>query len=153
MSKAKKGPLKDTAIETMMAHVINAVLTDSGLHPSLIEEVVFGNVLENGSGALQARMAQFLARMDVRTPVSSVNRLCSSGLESCAIIASKIKAGVIDIGIGGGVESMSRGKISDVIHPSLLGEKVKWNKMACECMVPMGNCSEELSRRFRQNRR
>jgi len=49
----------------------------------------------------------FLAGFPDTTSVVAVNRLCSSGLEACSIIAAKIKAGVIDIGIGSGVESMS----------------------------------------------
>ncbi|MFM7854152.1 MAG: hypothetical protein ACKO96_20080 [Flammeovirgaceae bacterium] len=48
-------------------------------------------------------MAMFLAGFPDTTSIVAVNRLCSSGLESCAIIASKIKAGVIDVGIGSGV--------------------------------------------------
>ncbi len=53
------------------------------------------------------RMAQFLAGFPDTTSIMTINRLCSSGLESCATVAAKIKAGVIDIGIGAGVESMS----------------------------------------------
>lgn len=52
-------------------------------------------------------MAQFLAGFPDTTSIMVVNRLCSSGLEACATIAAKIKMGVIDIGIGSGVESMS----------------------------------------------
>ena len=52
-------------------------------------------------------MAMFLAGYSDTTPIIAINRLCSSGLEACAIIASKIKTGVIDIGVGSGVESMS----------------------------------------------
>jgi acetyl-CoA acyltransferase 1 len=52
-------------------------------------------------------MAMFLAGFPDTTSVVTINRLCSSGLETCAIIAAKIKSGVIDIGIGSGVESMS----------------------------------------------
>ena len=49
----------------------------------------------------------FLAGFPDTTTIVAINRLCSSGLESCAMIASKIHSGTIDIGIGGGVESMS----------------------------------------------
>jgi len=52
-------------------------------------------------------MAMFMAGFPDTTSIMTVNRLCSSGLESCATIAAKIKMGVIDIGIGSGVESMS----------------------------------------------
>ena len=61
-------------------------------------------------------MAMFLAGFPDTVPITAINRLCSSGLESCAIIASKIKAGIIDIGIGGGVESMSFYKMTDWVR-------------------------------------
>jgi acetyl-CoA acyltransferase 1 len=52
-------------------------------------------------------MGMFMAGLPDTTCIVSINRLCSSGLEACAMIAAKIKAGQIDIGIGGGVEQMS----------------------------------------------
>jgi acetyl-CoA acyltransferase 1 len=48
-------------------------------------------------------MGSLLAGFPVTTTVMAVNRFCSSGLEACAIIASKIRSGIIDIGIGAGV--------------------------------------------------
>jgi acetyl-CoA acyltransferase 1 len=54
--------------------------------------------------AISSRMAGFLAGFPDTTTLMSVNRLCSSGLEACAVIASKIRAGIIDLGIGSGVE-------------------------------------------------
>jgi acetyl-CoA acyltransferase 1 len=48
-------------------------------------------------------MAMFLAGFPDTTSIVAINRLCSSGLEACAIIAAKIKSGVIDVGIGSGV--------------------------------------------------
>lgn len=52
-------------------------------------------------------MGMYLAGFPDSTCCCAVNRLCSSGLESVSMIAAKIKSGTIDIGIGGGVESMS----------------------------------------------
>jgi acetyl-CoA acyltransferase 1 len=48
-------------------------------------------------------MGMFLAGFPETTTVMAVNRLCSSGLEACTIIAAKIRAGILDIGIGAGV--------------------------------------------------
>lgn len=61
-------------------------------------------------------MGAFLAGIPDTTPIVSINRLCSSGLEACGIIASKITAGVIDIGIGSGVESMSLYDMNDSVN-------------------------------------
>lgn len=49
-------------------------------------------------------MAGFLANFPDTTTLMAVNRLCSSGLEACAVVASKIRAGIIDLGVGSGVE-------------------------------------------------
>ena len=63
-----------------------------------------GNVLAPGAGATSVRMGMFLAGYPDTVPSVTVDRLCSSGLEAVSIIATKIKSGLINIGIGGGVE-------------------------------------------------
>ena len=65
-------------------------------------------------------MAMLLAGYPDTTSVVTINRLCSSGLESCSIIAAKIEAGVIDIGIGAGVESMSMYSMKDWVDEAKL---------------------------------
>ena len=77
------------------------------LKPVDCQDIAVGNNLQPGAGEIPNRMAMFLAGFPDTTSVVAINRLCSSGLEACAIIASKIKAGVIDVGIGSGVETMS----------------------------------------------
>lgn len=52
-------------------------------------------------------MAGFLAGFPETTSLVTINRFCSSGLEACAIVAGKIRAGHIDLGVGCGVESMT----------------------------------------------
>lgn len=49
-------------------------------------------------------MAAFLAGFPDTTCLTAINRFCSSGIEACAVIAAKIKTGMLDIGIGAGVE-------------------------------------------------
>jgi len=73
---------------------------------------------------MPARMAALLAGFPDTTSVMGVNRLCSSGLESVSIIASKIKSGVIDMGIGAGVESMSLFDMNAGIDPEKISEAV-----------------------------
>ena len=80
----------------------------------------------------------FLANIPDTTPIVAINRLCSSGLESCAIIASKIKSGVIDIGIGGGVESMSMYSMKDWVREDLLSNEAKSNQKAMLTLMSMG---------------
>jgi len=108
LTKAKKGPLRDTPSEIVVSHVIKALQQRTGVDLSKIEDITFGNVLQTGSSFHPARIGQFLADVPYTVPIVTTNRLCSSGLEACAQIAAKIKAGIIDIGIAGGFENMSR---------------------------------------------
>jgi len=78
----------------------------------------------------------------------SVNRQCSSGIEACAIVASKIKSGVIDCGIGAGVESMSNFDMNGMVDPEKLSEELFDNEVARNCLMPMGNTSEEVAMKY-----
>lgn len=73
------------------------------IEPKKIQDICVGNNLMVGSGTFHMRMAQMVAGIPDTTPLLAINRLCSSGLEACAVIAAKIKAGTIDVGIGSGV--------------------------------------------------
>lgn len=83
-------------------------------------------------------MAMFLAGLPETSCCSSVNRLCSSGLEACAIVAGKIKAGQIDIGIGAGVESMSLYDMNKTFDVEKVSEQVFEHEKARNCLMGMG---------------
>ena len=95
MTRARRGGLSQTAPELMLAHVFDATLKRTKIDPKLVGDVQVGNVLMPGAGALIARAAMFMCDMPTEVPCSATNRQCSSGLEACAIIAAKIKAGLI----------------------------------------------------------
>lgn len=108
MTRSKKGPQKDTAVEQMLVPVFKDVLRKANnMDPSLVGEITIGNVLQPGGGNTTARMGQMIAGIPYTTPLIAINRMCSSGLQAVISVANQINAGEIDIGIGGGVESMS----------------------------------------------
>lgn len=72
-----------------------------------MEDIAVGTVLAPGGGATEMRAAAFVAGFTEETAVRTLNRQCSSGLQACIDVANQIKTGMIDIGIGAGVESMS----------------------------------------------
>jgi acetyl-CoA acyltransferase 1 len=81
MTRAKKGPQRNTAPEAMLQPVMIDVLRKANnLDGKYVEEICIGNVLQGGAGAASGRMAQFLAGIPETTPFYAVNRLCSSGL-------------------------------------------------------------------------
>jgi len=106
---------KDGALHTVTAlelatQVLRAVRERNNLKDtSIVDDVVLGCVDPVGEeGADIARAAVLNADFDVRVPGVQINRFCASGLEACNMIAGQIMAGQSDLGIGGGVESMSR---------------------------------------------
>jgi len=107
--KAPRGILKDTRPETMACTVFEELLKRAGnLDPELIDDVIMGNAFpEHVQGLNIARVITVSMGWPDRVPAMTVNRFCSSGLQSIAIGAEKIMCGYSDIVIAGGVESMS----------------------------------------------
>ena len=148
MTRAKRGPQKDTGLESMLKPCLEAVAKQANIDKALVEDIVIGNVLNPGSAATNARMAMFMAGYPETTCVKSINRLCSSGLQSVATVANAIRAGQISIGIGGGFESMSNAQMADQVNPNLLGEEVFECEPANNCLMPMGITSENVAAEF-----
>lgn len=105
LAKADKGYFKDTAPEDMLAPVLDAVCTHVGLDKSKVDDIIIGNCIPNGFAG--AAPSKFLAGFPETVTCATQNRQCSSGLSAIVSIASMIRAGVIDVGIGAGVEKMS----------------------------------------------
>merc|ERR1719382_2267171 len=89
----------------MMAPVLAAVCDKVGLDKRLVDDIVIGNV--GGNGFAGSAPAKFLAGFPETVSTSTTNRACSSGLSAILSVAGQIRAGVIDVGIGAGVEKLS----------------------------------------------
>lgn len=148
MTKATRGQLRDTAPEILLAHVLREVIKRGNVDPALIEDVMVGNVLQPSAGAFPARIAQFLADMPIQVPVSCVNRFCASGLETVALIAAKIRAGLIDVGIGAGVESMSFYEMKHMLTGYKLAESSRKHNLGSQCLIPMGITSDNVCKAY-----
>lgn len=144
LTKSKKGGLKDTAPEQLLLPLFKAIQERTKIDPKYIEDVVIGNVLQSGAGVYTSRISQYLAGWPDQITTLAVNRLCSSGLEAVATVASKIKAGIIDIGIGGGVENMSMYDMQSSLNPELISDEVFETEAARNCLLPMGQTSEVI---------
>lgn len=107
LTKGGKGSFKDTAASDMLAGVFKAVVDKSGIDPKTVEDVAVGSVLPPGGGATEFRAAALVAGFPETTAVKALNRQCSSGLQAIVDIANALKTGMIDVGIGAGVESMT----------------------------------------------
>jgi len=94
----------------------------------------------------------FLAGYPETTTIVTVNRFCSSGLEAIAMIAAKIKAGQIDMGIGAGIEQMSMYDMQKSVDPEKLSDTVFDHPMAQKCLMPMGITSENVVEKYNISR-
>lgn len=101
------GTLKDMTPMAMGGLVIKEALNRAGVSPELVDEVVFGSVLQAGYGQGVARQAMILAGLPETVPASTVNMICGSGLKTVSMAALSIMAGQNDIVIAGGTENMS----------------------------------------------
>jgi acetyl-CoA acyltransferase len=145
-TRAKKGELKDTRPDTMAAWAIReAVARVPGLRPDQVEDVVLGCAMpEAEQGNNVARIAAVLAGLPNTVPAMTVNRFCSSGVQSIANIAQAILAGSIDIGVAGGTESMSMipmGGNKFSANPELMSDYP-------EVYTSMGATAEIVAERF-----
>ncbi|MGH9747923.1 MAG: thiolase family protein [Candidatus Acidiferrales bacterium] len=109
VGKASKGALRTTRPDDLGALVIKeAVARAGGLDPKEIEDVIIGCAIpEAEQGMNVARIASLRAGLPVETSAMTINRFCSSGLQSIAIAAQRIMAGQGEVVVAGGTESMS----------------------------------------------
>lgn len=154
ITRANKGHLKDSYPEELLAAVLKAILAaNPNLDPALIQDVGVGVVLSELGGSKAGRMAMNHVGFPSSTSFYTVNRACASSLSAITNVAHSIATGMIDIGIGGGMESMSRNygsrAIPTVLWPELAKSPVK---DARDCIMPMGLTSENVAERYNVSR-
>src|SRR4051812_27161181 len=105
----KKGSLAGTHPMDLAAHVLNAAIQRNKLDPLTVEDVILGCVTQVGEQGLNiARGAVLAAGLPIEISGATVNRFCGSGLQAVNQTAMNILSGSADLGIGGGVEAMTR---------------------------------------------
>lgn len=108
VGKAPKGTLKNTRSDEMGAVAIKEAVARAGVDASLIDDVIMGCAFpEAEQGMNVARTASILAELPVETSAMTVNRYCSSGLQTIALAADRIATGGADAIVAGGLESMT----------------------------------------------
>lgn len=108
LAKSWKGALNMTHGATMGGHVVQHAVARAGIHPAEVEDVLMGCAWpESATGSNIARQIAIRAGLPVTVPGATVNRFCSSGLQTIAMAAQRVLAGEGDIHVAGGVESIS----------------------------------------------
>ncbi|KAG1147174.1 hypothetical protein G6F37_004714 [Rhizopus arrhizus] len=145
LTKGRKGGFKDCFADEILFNVLKATIERTGIDPALVQDITVGNVTGKGGLATPSRMAALAAGFPDTTSVSTLNRQCSSGLQACVQIATAIQAGLIDIGIGAGVESMTKDYFGREIPTS---DKLSQVPNVADCKLPMGITSENVAAEY-----
>ncbi len=146
VTKAKKGALKDTRPDDLLTIALKGALAKvPNLPTDQIGDVVIGTAMPEGEQGMNVgRIAALAAGLPEHVPAMTINRFCSSGLQSLAQAAASIQSGWYDIALTGGVESMSQipmGGDRPSPNPTLMAEHP-------EIYTPMGTTSENVAQRF-----
>ena len=102
------GSLKDISAVQLGTIVAKEALKRANVEATIVDEVIFGNVLQAGLGQNVARQVAVHAGIPVEVPSFTVNKVCGSGLKSVALAAQSIMAGEADVILAGGTENMSQ---------------------------------------------
>ncbi|KAM7190232.1 Thiolase, N-terminal domain containing protein [Rhypophila sp. PSN 637] len=156
ITRSYKGHLKDAYPEELLSSVLKATLSaNPNLDPKKVNDVAVGVVLSELGGSKASRMAlNAIPEFDTSsTSLYTVNRACSSSLQSITNIAASISTGMIDVGIGAGMESMTRNYGSKAI-PVNVWPALKTSPIADarDCIMPMGLTSENVAERYNVSR-
>jgi acetyl-CoA acyltransferase len=150
VGKAPRGALKDVRPDELGAQVLRATLeTLPSLEPALIDDLMVGCAMPEAEQGLNvARMIGLDAGLPHESSAITVNRFCSSGLQTIATACERIMVGAIDCAVAGGVESMSMvpmGGHVTRLHPRYVEERP-------EVYISMGLTAENVARKFEVSR-
>ncbi|MCA9714328.1 MAG: acetyl-CoA C-acyltransferase, partial [Myxococcales bacterium] len=150
VGRGKKGALQSTFPDDLAAQVVKGALADlEGLPLDRVDDVIFGCAMPEGEQGLNiARNIALIAGLPDTTSGMTVNRFCSSGLQTIAIAAERVMVGAVDCIIAGGVESMSMvpmGGNKAVVNPRFAEERP-------ELYISMGLTAENVARKYEVSR-
>lgn len=146
VGKSHRGSLRNTRVEDLGATVLREVVKRAkGLSLEEIDDVIIGCAMPEGEQGLNfARIITLYAGFPVTVPAITINRFCSSGLQSIAMAAERIMLGTADVIIAGGVESMSHVPMAGFKlspHPGIMDRYP-------EIYMAMGHTAENVAEHF-----
>jgi acetyl-CoA acyltransferase len=144
--KANKGSLRFKRPDSLMGEIIKDLMKSApAVEPEMVDDLIVGCAFPEGSQGMNvARQSVFLGGLPDSVPGMTINRFCSSGLQTIAMAAERIMAGGAEVIIAGGVESMSQvpmGGISFQPNPELTRERP-------EVYINMGLTAENVADKY-----
>ena len=151
---AFQGNLSSVLAPKLGAIAIKAVVEETGIDKSQINEVIMGNVLSAGIGQAPARQASIQAGLPNSVEALTINKMCGSGLKAVMLADQAIRCGDTEVVIAGGMESMSNAPY--LLKNARSGQRLGHGKMIDSLIhdglwdayndTHMGNCAEMLSK-------
>ncbi|MGZ8431469.1 MAG: acetyl-CoA C-acyltransferase [Candidatus Deferrimicrobiaceae bacterium] len=150
IGRAYRGSLKDTRPDDLGAVAIRgAIERVANLDPARVDDVILGCAMPEGEQGMNvARICALKAGLPDSVPGMTINRFCSSGLQSIALAAERIMAGAADIIVAGGTESMTMvpmGGNKPSFNPEIVENRP-------EVFMPMGLTAEQVVRKYKVTR-
>ncbi|MGN7856767.1 acetyl-CoA C-acetyltransferase [Bacillus sp. 22446] len=149
VGKAKKGSLKDVRPDDMGALCVKETLKRAGDYDGTIDDLIIGCATPEAEQGLNvARNIGALAGLPYTVPAITINRYCSSGLQSIAYAGERIMLGQAETILAGGVESMSQ--------VPMMGHSIRPNALlaeqAPEYYMSMGHTAEQVAQKYQVTR-
>ena len=151
LAKSHRGGFNITRADDMLAHIINGMLDrNPNLYPAMVEDIIMGcGNPEGPMGHNIGRNAAVLSNLPMTTGGTTVNRYCSSGLQTISMAASQIMAGCYDTIIAGGVEQITmlsgNNNMHEFVNPKLAEDHPG-------IYYPMGMTAETVAKRYNVSR-
>ena len=150
-----RGALADRSAVELGIHAVKGLLARANIDPTsgIVDEVLFGQVLQAGAGQAPARQVALGSGMPNSTPATTINKVCGSSLKAVMMAANSIRAGEYNVIVAGGMESMTNApyfgkKISKTefgeMKPTMIHDGL-WDVYNNE---HMGNTGETVSEEF-----
>jgi len=146
VGKGKKdGALASVHATEVSARVMRAVLEHADVDPATVDDIFWGCAMPEASQGLNvARLSSLRAGIPVEVPSATINRFCSSGLQTIALAAQQIMTDMADVVIAGGVEMMSQVPMS--------GYHTRLSPELTESYIGMGFTAERVAERWKVTR-
>lgn len=147
--RAKKGKFKDMRPDNLAALALAGLIERTKIDPMRIDDILLGCAFPEGEQGMNvARVAALKAGIPYQIPAQTVNRFCSSGLQSIALAAERIMAGFADCIIAGGTESMTTVPMGGNKYSANPGLIAQWP----ETFASMGTTAELVAEKYQVSR-
>lgn len=146
VGKGKKdGGLAAVHPVELSAQIMRAAISEAGIDAAIVDDILWGCAMPEASQGLNvARLSSLRAGIPVDVPSATINRFCSSGLQTIALGAQSIMSGMADVVLAGGVEMMSQVPMS--------GYHTRLDPEATESYIGMGFTAERVADRWKVSR-